>query len=115
MHMARWMRMGLALCAALVLGTAARAAGTVGFSLPGDFPIINDASLGVPLIGFGATGPVARTPVIFLHGNNDTPFATACNPYGRMQAVAQYLADHGYALSELWGLGYQGDQCDLAA
>src|SRR5215813_12091056 len=21
--------------------------------------------------------------------------------------------DHGYALSELWGLGYQGDQCDL--
>ena len=26
--------------------------------------------------------------------------------------MAQYLADHGYAPSELWGLGYQGDQCD---
>ena len=54
-----------------------------------------------------------RTPVIFLHGNNDTPFPTACNPYGRMQAMAQHLADNGYATSELWGLGYQGDQCDL--
>jgi pimeloyl-ACP methyl ester carboxylesterase len=64
------------------------------------------------VIGFGAAGPVRRTPVIFLHGNNDTPFATACNPYGQIQAIAQYLADHGYATSELWGLGYQGDQCD---
>ena len=36
-----------------------------------------------------------------------------CNPYGRVQAMAQYLADNGYAASELWGLGYQGDQCDL--
>jgi hypothetical protein len=27
--------------------------------------------------------------------------------------MAQYLADNGYATSELWGLGYQGDQCDL--
>lgn len=30
-----------------------------------------------------------------------------------MQALAQHLADNGYAPSELWGLGYQGDQCDL--
>jgi len=56
---------------------------------------------------------VVRTPVVFLHGNNDTPFATACSPYGRVQALAQYLADNGYSTSELWGLGYQGDQCDL--
>src|SRR5207253_11076034 len=47
-----------------------------------------------------------------LHGNNDTPFPTACNPYGNVHDIAQYLADHGYALGELWGLGYQGDQCD---
>jgi pimeloyl-ACP methyl ester carboxylesterase len=27
--------------------------------------------------------------------------------------MAQYFLDHGYRASELWGLGYQGDQCDL--
>jgi pimeloyl-ACP methyl ester carboxylesterase len=101
--------------ATLVLAAAAQAAGTVGNSLPADFPVIEDASLAKPVIGFGAAGPVVRTPVIFLHGNNDTPFATACNPYGRMQALAQHLADNGYSTSELWGLGYQGDQCDLAS
>lgn len=95
------------------LALAVHAAGTVGSALPSDFPVIIDASLGKPVIGFGAAGPVTRTPVIFLHGNNDTPFPTACNPYGRVQAMAQYLADNGYATSELWGLGYEGDQCDL--
>jgi len=53
--------------------------------------------------------------VIFVQGNNDTPFPTACNPFGRMQAFAQYLADRGYYTRELWGLGYQGDQCNLPA
>ena len=101
-------------CFALALAAPA-AADPVGTSLPPDFPVMLDASLGTPLLGFGADGPVQRTPVIFVHGNNDTPFATACNPYGRMQAVAQHLADNGYAASELWGLGYQGDQCDLLA
>jgi pimeloyl-ACP methyl ester carboxylesterase len=103
----------LAACG-LTLGLAVQAAGTVGDTLPADFPVIVDASLGKAVIGFGAAGPVTRTPVIFLHGNNDTPFPTACNPFGRMQALAQHLADNGYATSELWGLGYQGDQCDLA-
>jgi pimeloyl-ACP methyl ester carboxylesterase len=84
-------------------------------TVPAGFPVIEDASLGRPVIGFGAAGPVNRVPVIFLHGNNDTPFATSCNPYGRMQALAQHFADNGYSTSELWGLGYQGDQCDLAA
>ena len=91
------------------------ASGTVGTSFPPGFPVIIDASLGVPVIGFGAAGPVHHTPVIFLHGNNDTPFPTACNPYGDIHRLAQYLADHGYSESELWGLGYQGDQCDLLA
>ena len=103
-----------ALLAAATLG-AAHAAGVVGNTLPADFPVIEDTSLGKPVIGFGAAGPVVHTPVIFLHGNNDTPFPTACNPLGRMQALAQNLADRGYATSELWGLGYQGDQCNLGA
>ena len=104
-----------AVAAGLALAAAAHADGIVGTTLPADFPVILDASLGTPLIGFGAAGHVKRTPVVFVHGNNDTPFATACNPYGRIHEVAQYLADNGYAMSELWGLGYQGDQCDLLA
>ncbi len=106
---------GAAACALALCSLAATADGTVGSSFPPDFPVIEDASLQVPVIGFGAAGKVTRTPVIFLHGNNDTPFPTACNPYGRMQAMAQHLADNGYATSELWGLGYQGDQCNLAS
>ena len=90
--------------------SAAHAAGTVGTTLPADFPVIEDASLGKPVIGFGASGPVQRTPVIFLHGNNDTPFAAGtCSTSSKAIAFAQYLADRGYATSELWALGYQGD------
>jgi pimeloyl-ACP methyl ester carboxylesterase len=95
-----------------LLCAATASAATVGTSFPPGFPTIVDASLGVPVIGFGGEGPVRRTPVIFLHGNNDTPFPTACNPYGDVHKIAQYLADNGYSTSELWGLGYQGDQCD---
>jgi pimeloyl-ACP methyl ester carboxylesterase len=100
---------GLALAGA----SSAGAAGTVGTSFPAGFPVLTDASLGTPVLGFGAAGPVVHTPVIFLHGNNDTPFPTDCNPFGSVHSFAQYFADHGYATSELWALGYQGDQCDL--
>ena len=102
--------------AALVAAFAAsaNASATVGTSFPTGFPVITDASLGTPVIGFGAAGPVQRTPVIFLHGNNDTPYPTVCNPfYGNEHDFAQYFADHGYSASELWALGYEGDQCDL--
>jgi pimeloyl-ACP methyl ester carboxylesterase len=88
--------------------------GLVGNAFPADFPRIVDASLGVPVIGFGGSeGDVERVPVIFLHGNNDTPFATACNPLGYIHNLAQFFLDNGYSPRELWGLGYQGDQCDL--
>lgn len=100
---------------ALVLGAArpAPADGPVGTSFPPGFPVPTDASLAKPVIGFGGAGSLTRVPVIFLHGNNDTPYATACNgAYGRIHEFAQYFHDRGYALSELWGLGYQGDQCD---
>lgn len=113
MQIRRWASAALATFALATL--PAYAAGTVGNTLPEGFPVITDASLGKPVLGFGAAGAVTRRPVIFVHGNNDTPFATACNPYGRVQAMAQYFADQGYATSELWGLGYQGDQCDLPA
>ncbi|HEY2561707.1 MAG TPA: hypothetical protein VGI48_18500 [Caldimonas sp.] len=110
-----WIR-HVAAATAFLAAAAAHAEGTVGTTFPAGFPVIEDASLtNKALIGFGAAGQVKRTPVILIHGNNDTPFATACNPYGRVQALAQYLADNGYATSELWGIGYQGDQCDLPA
>jgi hypothetical protein len=109
-----WIRFAAALSSLLAVA-AVQAAGVVGNTLPPGFPAIEDTSLAKPLIGFGAAGPVSRTPVILVHGNNDTPFPTACNPFGNIQALAQFLANNGYATSELWGVGYQGDQCDLPA
>src|SRR6185369_14305490 len=103
----------IVLAALGAIAAPAYAAGTVGSTLPDGFPAIEDTSLHKPLIGFGAAGTVTRTPVIFIHGNNDTPFPTACNPFGRVQAFAQFLADSGYSTSELWAIGYEGDQCDL--
>ena len=109
------------LCAAMlaVVNSAAFASDSgptphvVGNSLPADFPSIRNPYLGVPVLGFGARGHVEHVPVIFLHGNNDTPFASACNPFGYIHNAAQFFLAHGYRASELWGLGYQGDQCDL--
>jgi pimeloyl-ACP methyl ester carboxylesterase len=108
-----WIRRAALSAVAGLVCTLAHAGGTVGTTFPAGFPAIEDTSLGKPVIGFGAAGPVHRTPVIFIHGNNDTPFPTACNPFGRMQAFAQFFADSGYRLGELWSLGYEGDQCDL--
>lgn len=87
----------------------------IGTTFPDNFPVIENFYLGKPVIGFGSDiGRVEHVPVIFIHGNNDSPFPTTCNPFGRIQAFAQFFLDHGYHPSELWGLGYQGDQCDLA-
>lgn len=101
--------------AAVLAAPPSHAAPTIGTTFPAGFAVPVDASLKVPVIGFGsAEGVVRRTPVIFLHGNNDTPYPTDCNgAYGAPQAMAQYFLDHGYAPKELWALGYQGDQCDL--
>jgi pimeloyl-ACP methyl ester carboxylesterase len=107
--------LALALVFVAALAGAGAAIAAVGTSFPTGFGTPTDASLGVPVIGFGAAGPVDRTPVILLHGNNDTPFPTLCNPYGDIHDLAGYLESRGYRPSELWGLGYQGDQCDLLA
>jgi pimeloyl-ACP methyl ester carboxylesterase len=86
----------------------------LGTSFPEDFPVIENFYLGTPVIGFGSDrGRVTHVPVIFVHGNNDTPFPTACNPFGYIHNLAQFFLDNGYHPSEVWGLGYQGDQCDL--
>ena len=89
--------------ALFALAGAARADGIVGRFLSGRFPRDRRRIARHAVIGFGAAGAVARTPVIFLHGNNDTPFPTACDPFGKMQALAQYLADHGYATERAVG------------
>jgi pimeloyl-ACP methyl ester carboxylesterase len=121
MGKAWWIPLGAAtVLAAVVAGTAAgaqdRTTAVVSTSFPAGFPTIVDSSLGTPVLGFGASGRVKRTPVIFLHGNNDTPFPTLCNGFGgRIHDLAQSFVDRGYSPSEVWGLGYQGDQCDLAA
>jgi pimeloyl-ACP methyl ester carboxylesterase len=86
----------------------------VGTTLPDNFPVIENFYLGKPIIGFGSdVGHVSHVPVIFVHGNNDSPFPTACNPFGYIHNMAQFFLDNGYRPSELWGIGYQGDQCDL--
>jgi hypothetical protein len=105
---------GLALAAA-VSGSVASAAERVGTALPAGFPAILNPYLGVAAIGFGAQGGARGVPVIFLHGNNDSPFPTPCNPYGNIHDLAQFFLDNGYQPGQLWGLGYQGDQCDLLA
>lgn len=108
----RALALGLALTAAL----GAQAAGTVGTTLPTtSAAAVEDTSLGAPVIGFGATGKAVRTPVIFLHGNGGTPFDTGCSTHvaPNMRPMAQFFADSGYNTSELWGLGWQGTQCDL--
>ena len=52
-----WARAAATLAAGLIMILASvptAAAGVVGTSLPPDFPVIIDSSLGVPVIGFGA-------------------------------------------------------------
>jgi pimeloyl-ACP methyl ester carboxylesterase len=87
----------------------------IATAFPDGFRAPQDRALGAPVLGFGAAGPVARVPVVLVHGNNDTPYPTSCNAdYGKMTALAAFLHERGWARSELWGLGWQGDQCDLS-
>jgi pimeloyl-ACP methyl ester carboxylesterase len=60
------------------------------------------------VLGFGASGRVKRTPVIFLHGNNDTPSRHPAIALGKVHDLAQAFVDRGYSPSEIWGLGLPG-------
>jgi len=58
---------------------------TIGTTFPDHFPVIRNFYLGQPVIGFGSDiGGVERVPVIFLHGNNDSPFATSSRTLSRV-------------------------------
>ena len=104
----------IAVALLLVAAPAAAADAPVGTAFPDGFPAVQDDALGTPVIGFGAPRPVKRTPVVFIHGNNDTPYPTSCNSsYGFIHNFAQYFHERGYPLSDLWGLGWQGEQCDI--
>jgi hypothetical protein len=69
-----WLRSAVA-ALAFAAATAAHAQVTIGTTLPADFPIVVDASLNKPIVGFGAAGPVTRTPVSLVPaygaGEND--------------------------------------------
>lgn len=114
---ARSRQIAAALGIAMAAGTAAQAQ-DIGTSFPPGFVVGADASTGLPWIGFGSdVGTVTRTPVIFLHGNDDVPYhdATTCGRTGvDMRGMAQAFVNAGYAPRELWALGWQGTQCDQA-
>ena len=97
----RLVRLALLTCLMFTLPVAANAGPQVGTTFPADFPVIIDASLGVPVIGFGAAGRVQRTPVIFLHGNNDTPFPTKCNPSSSPTTATRSASCGGWATRAL--------------
>ena len=84
----------LLLAASACLAAASpHADAAVGNTLPAHSRQPLDASLGTALLGFGAAGPVTRTPVVFVHGNNDTPFPTVVQPHSAAcSAFAQFLA-----------------------
>jgi hypothetical protein len=91
-------KLALFLCPLVLVGlmSCATASGqALATTLPPDFPAIKNPYLGVPVLGFGASGRVVRVPVIFLHGNNDTPYPTPCNRFGYIHNAAQYFLEHG--------------------
>ncbi len=82
----------------------------IGTNFPTDFPAIVDASLGTPVLGFGSgDGPVAHTPVIFLHGNTGSSCDPPADAARRVSfsraglppapAVGRELADWGTAVT----------------
>src|SRR5262249_55051638 len=88
------------LAVGMILSTAiagSQAAAKKGPALPTSFPqgfaVPIDHDLAVPVIGFGGSEHrhLKHNPVIFLHGNNDTPFPTACNPFGGIAKIAQFF------------------------
>jgi hypothetical protein len=97
----------------LVLVSRVIAGGTVGTALPPDFPVIIDVSLGVPVIGFGAADPSSGHRSFSSMATMTLRSRPRATRSAASTTSRSFFADHGYSPSELWGLGYQGDQCDL--
>jgi hypothetical protein len=65
------------------LAAASAAPPSIGTTFPDHFPVIRNFYLGAPVIGFGSNiGRAEHVPVIFLHGNNDTPSRPPAIPSG---------------------------------
>jgi len=80
-----------------------RPQGAAKVAFAADFPELLDGEWGFPLGGFGGVAegaPVARTPVIFVHGNN----VDAADWY----PVRDAFRAAGWSDQELWALSYNG-------
>lgn len=110
-----WRQVAAALGITLAAAVGAQAQ-QVGTAFPNGFLSGIDASSGQPWIGFGGdktVTPLVRTPVIILHGNDGTPYATGCGRFSMgVREFAEFLTNNGFAPSEVWALGWQGNQCD---
>lgn len=87
-----------------VLAMPSTVTSTVPEAFPADFQAPQDTAgfgKGERIQGWGGAGPVARNPVVFLHGNGTD---------SRMfRGFAQVFHErYGYQYSELWSFSYQG-------
>ena len=104
----------LLILAVLLLPPAvARGAEQVGTTFPADFPVILDASLGVPVIGFGAAGASRARRSSSCTATTTRRSRRAATRSATSTASRSSSPITAMRTSELWGLGYQGDQCDL--
>ena len=95
-------RHGPALC-------AGRRAARSAPRFPAGFPVIDDASLGKPVIGFGAAGPVdAHAGDLPARQQRHAVRHRLQPPTAACSALAQYLADRGYATERAVGPGLPG-------
>jgi pimeloyl-ACP methyl ester carboxylesterase len=92
--------------------TAAKGQPTTGNSPPpaapayfaGDFPVIRDSRLHVPIGGFGGLhrrAPLHHTPVVFVHGNQ----ADAQN---WLSPMLQFQRLAGYSMQEMYAISFNG-------
>ena len=95
---------------ALLTAAAVHAAGTVGSTLPADFPVIEDASLKQAHHRLRRCRP--RDPhagdLPARQQRRALPHAPAAPPTARIQALAQHLADNGYSHQRTVGPGLPG-------
>ncbi len=84
-----------------------------------DFRPPPDSDWGYPIGGFGGERrgkPLARTPVILVHGNGeDATFWEAEENPPTVVNVRERLRRAGYSDQEVWALSYNGERCGTNA